>query len=43
MLVATQAGGMPMSLLFGYIIFFIVLMYFAMIRPQQKEKKKAQK
>lgn len=29
-----------MSLLFGYIIFFIVLMYFMAIRPQQKEKKK---
>ena len=25
-----------MSLLFGYIIFFIVLMYFMAIRPQQK-------
>ena len=40
MLAATQAGGMPMSLLFGYIIFFVVLMYFMAIRPQQKEKKK---
>ena len=40
MLTATQTGGMPMSLLFGYIIFFIVLMYFMAIRPQQKEKKK---
>lgn len=40
MLVATQTGGMPVSLLFGYIIFFVVLMYFMAIRPQQKEKKK---
>ena len=40
MLTATQAGGMPMSLLFGYIIFFIVLMYFMAIRPQKKEMKK---
>ena len=40
MLVATQTGRMPVSLLFGYIIFFVVLMYFMAIRPQQKEKKK---
>ena len=37
---ATQTVGMPVSLLFGYIIFFVVLMYFMAIRPQQKEKKK---
>ena len=40
MLAAAQTGGMPVSLLFGYIIFFVVLMYFMAIRPQQKEKKK---
>ena len=40
MFTATQTGGMPVSLLFGYIIFFVVLMYFMAIRPQQKEKKK---
>ena len=43
MFTATQTGGMPVSLLFGYIIFFVVLMYFMAIRPQQKEKKKREK
>ena len=38
MLVAT--GGISPQFLIGYIIFFIALMYFMAIRPQQKEKKK---
>ena len=40
MFTATQTGGMPVSLLFGYIIFFVVLMYFMAIRPQKKEQKR---
>ena len=38
MLVAT--GGISPTFLIGYIIFFLALMYFMAIRPQQKEKKK---
>lgn len=38
MLVAS--GGISPTFLIGYIIFFIALMYFMAIRPQQKEKKK---
>ena len=38
MLAAT--GGISPQFLIGYIIFFIALMYFMAIRPQQKEKKK---
>ena len=29
-----------MTFIFGYIIFFLALMYFMAIRPQQKERKK---
>ena len=38
MLVAT--GGISPTFLIGYILFFLALMYFMAIRPQQKEKKK---
>ncbi len=38
MLVAS--GGISPTFLIGYIIFFVALMYFMAIRPQQKEKKK---
>lgn len=38
MLLAT--GGISPTFLIGYIIFFLALMYFMAIRPQQKEKKK---
>ncbi|MDD3251231.1 MAG: preprotein translocase subunit YajC [Lachnospiraceae bacterium] len=36
------AGGISPTFLIGYIIFFLALMYFMAIRPQQKEKKKQQ-
>lgn len=35
-------GGMSSGILIAYIIFFVALMYFMAIRPQQKEKKKQQ-
>ena len=37
MLVAT--GGISPTFLIGYILFFLALMYFMAIRPQQKETK----